>query len=323
VTVAVSDGTRSATAQIGITVIAPQPGNTPPLVTITAPTDGQTVTSAEPVTFTGTANDLEDGPLTAGLAWTSDRDGPLGTGGSFTRMLTLGPHEITASVTDRGGLVGAATVMAQVVAPPTLEFTPVADAYVDAAAPATNLGTSAELRMDGDPERITYFRFAVTGVGTRAVVGAVLRLQADSESVSGGTIRTVSDDTWQEATITYNTRPAVDGPALANAGAVTRGQIVDLDVTAAVTGDGTYDFAGVSSSSDGVTFRSRETTTPPKLVLTLGGHAPAVRISAPPDQTAVFVGTPLTFTATATDQEDGDVGAAIRWSSTTRRSTTR
>ncbi|MFO0981465.1 MAG: hypothetical protein U1E76_06875 [Planctomycetota bacterium] len=42
---------------------------------------------------------------TASLAWTSNLQGQIGTGGTFTRSdLVVGTHTITATVTDSGGL---------------------------------------------------------------------------------------------------------------------------------------------------------------------------------------------------------------------------
>ncbi|HEX4953380.1 MAG TPA: hypothetical protein VF017_08310 [Thermoanaerobaculia bacterium] len=80
-------------------------GNTPPVVTITAPATGSSFTQGTSVNFTGTATDAEDGSLTAGLAWTSSINGAIGSGGSFsTSTLSVGTHTITASVTDSGGL---------------------------------------------------------------------------------------------------------------------------------------------------------------------------------------------------------------------------
>lgn len=84
--------------------------NTEPLVTISAPTPGTSVTVGTPVTFTGSANDAQDGDLTGGLVWVSDLDGQIGTGGTFTAELSEGTHVITASVTDVGGLEGTASV---------------------------------------------------------------------------------------------------------------------------------------------------------------------------------------------------------------------
>lgn len=78
--------------------------NTPPTVTITAPPGDVTIAPGQTITFTGTANDSEDGDLTAELTWTSDQAGLLGTGASLsTDALSTGTHLITASVTDSGG----------------------------------------------------------------------------------------------------------------------------------------------------------------------------------------------------------------------------
>ena len=62
------------------------------------------------MTFTGTANDAEQGNLTASLVWTANTQGNIGSGGSFTYSnLAIGTHIITAAVTDAGGLQGTAT----------------------------------------------------------------------------------------------------------------------------------------------------------------------------------------------------------------------
>ena len=80
-------------------------GLTDSRVDFTAPADGAGFNAGDSVTFSGTASDAEDGDLTASLSWTSSLDGAIGSGGSFsTAALTPGPHVITASVTDSGGL---------------------------------------------------------------------------------------------------------------------------------------------------------------------------------------------------------------------------
>ena len=88
----------------------PPPTNTPPTVTISQPKDGTTVTAGTAITFKGSASDTEDGTLTTSLRWTSSRDGQIGTGASFSKVLSAGTHTITASVTDSGGLTGTATI---------------------------------------------------------------------------------------------------------------------------------------------------------------------------------------------------------------------
>jgi subtilisin len=84
--------------------------NTPPTVTITSPANGASFAAGATISFTGSASDTEDGSLTTSLSWKSDRDGAIGTGGSFSKVLTGGTHVITAEVTDSGGLKGSASV---------------------------------------------------------------------------------------------------------------------------------------------------------------------------------------------------------------------
>jgi hypothetical protein len=104
---ATDSGGLAGSASVTVTVV---PGNAAPTVAISAPLNGQVFPLSVPVSFQGTANDAEDGSLTAGLAWSSSLDGPLGTGGSFTATPSLGVHTITASVTDSGGKTGSASV---------------------------------------------------------------------------------------------------------------------------------------------------------------------------------------------------------------------
>jgi subtilisin len=84
--------------------------NTSPNVSISAPSDGDSFPSGSTISFAGSASDDEDEDLTASLAWTSNLDGAIGTGGSFDAVLDEGIHTITASVTDSGGLTVSASV---------------------------------------------------------------------------------------------------------------------------------------------------------------------------------------------------------------------
>jgi hypothetical protein len=86
-------------------------GNTAPSVTISSPANNTSVVSGTSVTFSGSASDVQDGNLTASLVWSSNLQGQIGTGGSFSRSdLVVGTHTITASATDSGSLTGTASV---------------------------------------------------------------------------------------------------------------------------------------------------------------------------------------------------------------------
>ena len=99
------------------------PVNDPPTVSITSPADGSAFDSGASILFEGTASDTEDGNLTASLVWTSDIDGQIGTGSSFSATLTDGDHTITASVTDSGGKTGSASISITVGNPPATATT--------------------------------------------------------------------------------------------------------------------------------------------------------------------------------------------------------
>jgi hypothetical protein len=80
------------------------PSNTAPTVTIQSPGNGTSVPQGTPVSFSGSAADYQDGNLTGQLTWTSNRDGHIGTGGSFSRVLSTGSHVVTATTSDTGGM---------------------------------------------------------------------------------------------------------------------------------------------------------------------------------------------------------------------------
>jgi subtilisin family serine protease len=87
------------------------PVNQAPTVTITAPPDGSTFTQGDSVTFTGTAEDPEDGDISSSIVWTSSINGQFGTGASVTTSsLSVGTHTITAAATDSGGKSGSDTI---------------------------------------------------------------------------------------------------------------------------------------------------------------------------------------------------------------------
>ncbi len=94
-------------------------GNTAPVVQISAPANGTTPIAGQSITFTASAIDTEDGDLSASLTWSSDKDGPLGSGANFnSSALSAGLHTITAQVTDSGGLSGSDQIGLTVLATP-------------------------------------------------------------------------------------------------------------------------------------------------------------------------------------------------------------
>ncbi|MGV3710542.1 MAG: S8 family serine peptidase [Gemmatimonas sp.] len=92
-----------------LTVTAPV--NQIPSVSISSPAAGTSVVQGTTLTFSGSANDPEDGVLSgASLVWTSSLNGQIGTGNSFsTSALTVGAHLITLTARDGDGATNVAT----------------------------------------------------------------------------------------------------------------------------------------------------------------------------------------------------------------------
>jgi hypothetical protein len=120
-----SEGTHIITAEVsdiggmsGAYMTTLIVGNATPWVTISSPVDGASFFEGEAVEIAGTATDLEDGDLSPSLSWTSDLEGAIGSGGAISTILSPGPHVLTASVVDSGGL-GATKAVSLTVTPRT------------------------------------------------------------------------------------------------------------------------------------------------------------------------------------------------------------
>ena len=283
-TYTVSDG-RGGTATGSVTLTI-HPVNDPP----TAAGDSYTVTENNTLAVPAPgvlANDADpDGdPLTAALVTgTTHGSLTLNGDGSFTYVPAasfIGTDSFTYRAGDPGGLTSDATATLQIAAsaPLTLTFAPAADAYVSSSNPTTNYGTTTDLRVK-DTKR-SYLRFTVTGVGG-TLVSAKLRLYPTNGGPDGGSFYSVSNNylgtttPWAETGINWNNSPALNGTPAATAGAVSAGTWRELDVTPSITGDGTYCYGALSSSSDNVSYNSREASSNrPQLVIVVQQGSPS------------------------------------------------
>ena len=146
-------------------------------------------------------------------------------------------------------------------------FNPVADSYVDASTPTTTRGTLTSLRLDGSPVVRSLLRFNVSGI-TGSVASATLRVWANSAQSTGYDVYSVADNTWAEATITSANSPPFGPTKLGSSGKVTAGAWTSVNVTSAITGNGTYSFGLSTTNSTAVSLSSREGTHPPELNIT-------------------------------------------------------
>ncbi len=77
--------------------------NALPVLTLQSPATGSLFMLQESLTLQANASDLEDGDITAAIQWFSNIDGLIGIGGLVQTTLSLGAHQITATITDSAG----------------------------------------------------------------------------------------------------------------------------------------------------------------------------------------------------------------------------
>jgi hypothetical protein len=154
-------------------------------------------------------------------------------------------------------------------------YSPDVDAAVAQSSPTTSSPSSSQLlAVGGSSQRQSFIRFTVGGLSADAIIQAVkLRLVVTNDTTGKTLFSRISNNSWPE-TITWDTKPAIDGPQVSQLGPVAVGQVVELDLTAAVRGPGTYSFAitGDPLNLNTVGFASREnstTTSRSQLLITL------------------------------------------------------
>ncbi len=242
--------------------------NTAPSVIITSPSDGSTAEQGQPVDFSATAGDREEGDLSGSVSWSSGIDGFLDTGRRFSRSdLSVGEHEITATVTDAGGLVGEARIHLTILAsdqdpePAQLVFEQQPTSAVAGASLSTvsvhvqdafgNLVTSSSASVTlalstGSPDATLSGATTVSAIGGIATftglsidaVGEGYRLTA----TAGGLVSTISDafNTLPDGVSAMWVGGAADGPTSWSNPANWSPEVVP----------GTEDFAYVSAATE-------------------------------------------------------------------------
>jgi hypothetical protein len=318
--------------------------NAAPVVTITSPGDGAASIETDSLSFAASATDDEDGDLGGSLSWTSNVDGPIGNGASFSlSTLSIGAHEITASVVDGHGAPGSASITITV-APntaPSVSISAPADGSVFVATePVTFSGSASDLQdgdlsgslswvssLDGAIGAGASFASSALSVGAHVITASVI----DSHGAPGSAAITV--------TVNANTAPAVtiSAPGDGSTSIATDSLTFTGSATDAEDGDLS---ASLAWSSDvdgpigsGVSFSTSVLSVGPHVItasvvdahgapgsatigLTVNANtAPQVTIDAPAEGSSSESGTPLTFTGSALDAEDGDLSGGLLWSS--------
>ena len=161
----------------------------------------------------------------------------------------------------------------------TFSFLPVEDAYLQ----GTTRFNDAHLKVEAG-YRVSYLKFNVSGL-SGTVQSATLRLQENGD-VGRGTLRVHrgSHNNWTETTLSTANAPAENGQVGTFTGAVTSAQVVSMDVTPLVTGNGTYSvIVKMDAGGNDVWFGSAESSRRPQLIIqTTSGGTQTVAGAFPP-----------------------------------------
>jgi hypothetical protein len=275
------------------TAAAPPADTMPPTVTATSPANGATGVSVAASLTASFSEPVDSSTVTASNFTLTGPSGAVSanvTYNSGTNTATLQPSAALApgtSYTARvsgvkdlaGNMLAAAyswTFSTATAALPGTSFTfgPAADTYVSQSSPGTSYATSSSFSAVGGSANAKqiFIRFDVSGLPAGASISsAKLRLYVTNDSTSGGIVQSVSHTSWAEA-LTWSSKPALDGPARATLGAVAVNTTVEVDLGAAIAGNGSYSFAITlpADISNTVGYASRENGTAanrPQLVI--------------------------------------------------------
>lgn len=353
ITLTVTDAqglTNSKTVQVSVLA-----QNQAPTATITAPSNGASITQGSSIAFTGTGNDAEDGSLTgASLTWSSNLNGAIGVGPAFsTSALNVGTHTITLTSKDAQGLTGTATISLTITAA-TANKAAVATITSPAAGTSAVAGTVLTFAGTGvDPEdgnlsgqsliwTSNYGGGMIVGYGNNftsnalAVGTHVISLLArDSKGLIGSVSRTIKITAANTLPV-----PTINTPIVNSS--VTKNSVVTFDGSATDAEDGVLPASALAWSSSingsigaGTAFSTTSlsvgthtitltatdshgasASTTRTLTIVAPNQAPSAAITAPSSGTSVVQGTSITFSGNGSDPEQGSLaGASLSWSS--------
>jgi YD repeat-containing protein len=319
-------------------------GRIGPGLTILYPTDGYITEAGWSLNFNASANDAVDGDLSQAIRWTSSIDGAIGSGGTFSRQLSLGQHVITASVSDSNGTTATATRTVHVrLLPPTVQ---IASPTVSTVTRGTAVSFQAFVNdaRDGNIAAATVWTSSLDGQfgtgGSFSVANLstgrhqITATATDSDGLTGSAARTLTvTDSANPAPVVSISTPAANAQFYA-------GDLVRMQASASDSG-GSIASMQWSSSRDGAlgTGSPLDRTT-----LSIGEHVLSVVVTDNAGAKAAATRTirvlpipdnyPPTVTinsfveggvytqdsvipllARAADREHGDVSNSIVWSS--------
>ena len=327
-------------------------GGQDPTVTITMPAHGTSYVENDPVTFAGTATDPEDGTISGIIKWSSNIDGFLSSGANISSPthfsdLSVGIHQITASISDSDGQSDSQSIAIEVTdfpdAPQVSMLLPSANAVFNVGDSITFFASAVDdedgdvstsltwtSNIDGALGTGNNFQLNTLSIGQHSITASVI----DSNGQSDFDSRDITVQVVQQNAPTVTISTPMNGSIhllgtnisfMATASDIEDGDlssviswVSNLDGQLANTGSFT-----TSNLSVGVHTISAEATDSGglrgsdliSLTVQISQNAPSVTIQSPNDNNVYMQGETITFAGSAFDVEDGDISGLLNWNS--------
>ncbi|PWK54253.1 fibronectin type III domain-containing protein [Pleionea mediterranea] len=351
VTASITDnGNQVNETSIVITINKAEAENTAPSLTIESPSNQSQAAYNESVELSATASDAEDGELSAAINWQSSRDGLLGNGASLNINLSVGEHTITASVEDSGSLMAEQSINIIVTPPPEnsapalVIHSPANNAQVDFGE-SVLFSASASDNEDGSLSQQINWSSSISGqLGVGA--SATLTLESGTHTITASVIDSGNLVSSQNIMLVVseappeNTAPVVSIVNPTNGHSEYQGSSISFNGNtidqeqgsltsylvwqsnidgvlgsggsiSSVLSLGTHTITASVMDEQGLQGQSQITVT----ILEANNTAPEISISSPTSGSEFLETDAVTLTATANDDEDGDLSSSIEWSS--------
>ncbi len=323
--------------------------NKAPSIQVTAPDSEENQQELEPITFTASASDNEDGDLSDDILWSSSVDGILGSGSQISVLLNPGIHTVTAAVADSKNQISTDEVNVTVIAsidpntPPAVSIDSPISGGIQSEQDSTILAASASDNEDGDISSRVHWVSSLDGelgngaeltVQLNSGIHLITATVDDSEGMSAETVINyqVIDTSDPDNEPSINIISPISGASQL--------EQIEVALTAVAIDDEDGDISGniewVSNIDGNLGTGNRVMT-----ILSIGSHIitasivdsadqttsisisytiefnnpPLVNIIAPIGGGSVSEVSLISFNANAVDSEDGNISANVHWSS--------
>jgi PKD repeat protein len=181
----------------------------------------------------------------------------------------VGSFDITLTATNVLGSSTSTPLTITVNEPPNELIVPLdADTYVSSLKPTKNYASASTMKIKtSSTEYRSLVRFTLSGLND-APTSVKLRLYVTDASSRGGDWYLVSND-WTESAVVWNNKPDLSSSPVATVGAIVVGTWVEIDLTDAITGNGTYSLEATSTSTNTGAFSTSQGTNAPQVVVVL------------------------------------------------------